>query len=382
MAQTYDAIVIGAGAMGSAAAYYLSKQGQTVLLLEQFELDHKNGSSYGFSRIIRYSYDYPEYVELAKDNYPLWFALQEELGETLYIKTGGIDFGPTDDEMFQNTIQSVKTSNIDHEMLTVDEAHKRFPQFKFNDDFQVLYQPDSGLITASKAVLGHIKLAQKHGATVKASTPVESINILDDSVEVITENETFSAGKLVVTAGSWARFVLQQTGIDLPLTPMRCQLNFMMPDNLNEQYSTESCPVWIAHVSTLFPDTIYGIPSHHDSGFKIAYHVGDTVNHPSEINYTPDDENVEGLRKFMQSHIPQVADAPVRESRICLYTMTPDEHFIVDTHPVHNHVAIGAGFSGHGFKFSTIIGKMLTDIVLEGETPHNDTLFKINRFLD
>lgn len=382
MSTTYDAIVIGAGAMGSAAAYYLSKQGQKVLLLEQFELDHKNGSSYGFSRIIRYSYDYPEYVQLAKDNYPLWFALQEELGDTLYIKTGGIDFGPADDEMFQNTIQSVKDSHIDHEMLTVHEAHKRFPQFKFRDDFQVLYQPDSGLITASKAVLGHIKLAEKHGTTIKANTPVESITINADSVEVKTADEIYSAGKLVVTAGSWARFLLQQTGIDLPLTPMRCQLNFMMPDNLNEKYSTDNCPVWIAHVSGIFPDTIYGLPSHHGSGFKIAFHVGDTVNHPSEINYTPDDENVASLRKFMEAHIPGVADALVRESRICLYTMTPDEHFIVDTHPVHNHVAIGAGFSGHGFKFSTIIGKMLTDIVLDGDTPHNDTLFKINRLLN
>ena len=156
----------------------------------------------------------------------------------------------------------------------------------------------------------------------------------------------------------------------------------MMPDSLETKYNAATCPVWIAHVSGLFPDTIYGIPSHHHSGFKIAYHVGDTVNHPSEINYTPDDDNIASLRKFMKAHIPDVAEAPVRESRICLYTMTPDEHFIVDTHPQHSHVAIGAGFSGHGFKFSTIIGKMLTDIVLDGETSHNDTLFKISRFLD
>lgn len=382
MVQTVDTIVIGAGAMGSAAAYYLSKQGQKVLLLEQFELDHQNGSSYGFSRIIRYSYDYPEYVDLAKDTYPLWFALQEELGETLYIKTGGIDFGSPEDEMFQNTIQSVKDSHIDHEMLTLDEAHKRFPQFKFREDFKVLYQPDSGIITASKAVLGHIKLAEKQGATVKANTPVESIEIQSNSVEVKTANETYSAGKLVVTVGSWAKPLLQQTGIDLPLVLLRAQLNFMKPSSLAEKYSVDSCPVWIAHVSNLYPETIYGIPSHHDTGFKIAYHGGETFNHPSEIDYTPDAENLESLRKFMHNHIPKVADAPVRESRICLYTMTPDEDFIVDTHPEHNHVAIGAGFSGHGFKFSTIIGKMLTDLVLDGETPHNDDLFKINRFLE
>lgn len=379
MVQTYDTIVIGAGAMGSAASYYLSKQGQKVLLLEQFELDHQNGSSYGFSRIIRYSYDYPEYVELAKDTYPLWFALENELQDTLVIKTGGIDFGPPDDEMLQNTIQSVKDSNLEHELLSIDEAHQRFPQFKFRDDFQVLYQPDSGLVMASKAVLSHIKLAQRRGATVKDNTPVQSINILSDSVEIKTESDTYSVGRLVVTAGSWAKSLLAQTGIDLPLTPLRCQLNFMMPDNLN-QYDAANCSVWIAHVSGLYPESIYGLPSHSGSGFKIAFHGGAPVNHPSEIDYTPDADNVENLRKFMQAHIPQVANAPVRESRICLYTITPDEDFIIDTHPNHSHVAIGAGFSGHGFKFSTIIGKMLSDIVLEGKTPHEDTRFKISRF--
>lgn len=382
MAETFDTIVLGAGAMGSATSYYLSKQGQKVLLLEQFELDHQNGSSYGFSRIIRYSYDYPEYVELAKDNYPLWFAVEDELGEKLVIKTGGIDFGPADDDMFKNTIKSVKDSNIDHEMLSLDEAHKRFPQFRFADDFKVLYQPDSGLVRASAAVLGHIKLAQNHGAIVKDKCPVQSINIHSDSVDVTANGETFFAGRLVVTAGSWAKFLLEQSDIHLPLSILRCQLNFLLPENLNEQYSAENCPVYIGHVSTLYPETVYGIPSHHESGFKIAFHGGKPVNHPSEVNRTPDEDNVTNLRKFMKNHIPQVASAPLKESRICLYTMTPDEHFIVDTHPEFSHVAIGAGFSGHGFKFSTIIGKMLTDIVLEGETPHNDSLFKISRFLN
>ncbi len=382
MAQTFDTIVIGAGAMGSAASYYLSKQGQRVLLLEQFELDHQNGSSYGFSRIIRYSYDYPEYVELARDNYPLWFAVEDELGEKLVIKTGGIDFGPPEDDMFQNTIQAVQDSNIDHEMLTLDDAHKRFPQFRFAGNFKIMYQPDSGLVRTSAAVMGHIKLAQQHGAVVKDNCAVQSIKINADSVDIMVNDETFSAARLVVTAGSWVKFLLEQTGINLPLSILRCQLNFMMPDNLNEQYDAENCPVYIAHVRTLFPETVYGIPSHHESGFKIAFHGGEPVNSPEEVNRTPDEDNVANLRKFMKDHIPHVADAPVRQSRICLYTMTPDEHFVIDTHPEYSHVAIGAGFSGHGFKFSTIIGKMLTDIVLDGETPHNDSLFKISRFID
>ena len=378
--KTFDAVVIGAGAMGSATAYYLSQRQQKVLLLEQFELDHRMGSSYGFSRIIRYAYDHSEYVELAKDNYPLWFSLQDKLGETLYVKTGGLDFGPRDDDTLNATIAALKSSQIQHEMLSIDEAQNRFPQFRFDDDFLILYQPDSGLIAASKAVLGHIKLAKQNGAAVKDHTAVEKIVIHTNSVEVQTEQETFSAAKLIVTAGSWARSLLLQTGIDLPLTPLRCQLNFITPAN-PAAYEVERCPVWIAHVQGPFPIAAYGLPSHDDSGFKIAWHGGPAVRHPSEIDYTPDAENLVGLRQFMRAHLPALANAPLRESRICLYTQTPDEHFIIDAHPEHSHVLIGAGFSGHGFKFSTIIGKMLTDLALDGATPHNDALFKIDRFI-
>ncbi|MCY3778869.1 MAG: N-methyl-L-tryptophan oxidase [Chloroflexi bacterium] len=380
MTETYDAIVIGAGAMGSAAAYYLSRRGQRVLLLEQFELDHRMGSSYGYSRIIRYSYDHPEYVELMRDTFPLWFELQNLLGETLYVQTGGIDFGPADDPTFLATVAAVKTSGISHDLLSPQAAQHRFPQFSFADDFAVLYQPDSGFIAASKAVLAHLKLARENGVVIRGNVIVRNILVRSDAVELETTRGAVAAGKLVITAGAWAKSLLNQTGINLPLLPLRCQLNFMAPADM-AQYEAERCPVWIAHVSGLFPESVYGIPSHDASGFKIAFHGGSEARHPAEISREPDASNVDALRPFMQTHIPGIAAAPVRESRICLYTTTPDEHFIVDAHPEFKHVVIGAGFSGHGFKFSTIIGKILTDIVLEGSTPHNDQLFKIDRFL-
>ncbi len=382
MSDIYDAIVIGAGAMGSAAAYYLSQRGQRVLLLEQFELDHRMGSSFGYSRIIRYSYDHPQYVELMRDTFPLWFALQDKLGDRLYVQTGGIDFGPADDETLLATIAAVQSSGISHELLSPESARSRFPQFSFAENFTVLFQPDSGFITASKAVLGHLKLARSQGAVIKDRVAVQKIRANSDSVEVETSDGAFAAGKLVITAGAWAKTMLQQTGIDLPLTPLRCQLNFFEPPSQVSQYSAERCPVYIAHVSSLFPETVYGIPAHDGSGFKVAFHGGPAARHPSEISREPDASNVENLRPFLRAHIPGIASAPVRESRICLYTQTPDDHFIVDAHPAYDHVVIGAGFSGHGFKFSTIIGKMLSDIALDGATPHNDQLFKISRFLD
>ena len=381
MTDTFDAIVLGAGAMGSAAAYYLSRRRKKVLLLEQFEVDHRRGSSYGYSRIIRYSYDFPEYVELAKDTYPLWFALEDELGEQLVVKTGGIDFGPATDDTLSASIESVRVSGINHELLDPAEAERRFPQFRFNDDFQVLYQPDSGYVRASKAVLGHIELAKRHGAVVKENAPVIEISMESDSVLVKTADESYSAGVLVVAAGSWAKSLLSQTGIDLPLTPLRCQLNFVQT-NGNNDFEAENCPVWIARVRGLFQEALYGIPSHHGTGFKVAFHGGPPIDHPSGVDYTPDPENFAEVQAFMRAHIPAIADEPLKESRICLYTQTPDEHFIVDKHPAHDQVVIGAGFSGHGFKFSTIIGKMLSDIALDGATTHNDRLFKIDRFLE
>jgi len=380
MNSSFDAIVIGAGAMGSAAAYYLSARGQRVLLLEQFELDHRMGSSYGYSRIIRYAYDNLEYVELMKDTFPLWFALEEELEETLYFKTGGIDFGPADDERLQATIKSVAAGAISHQMLSAQEAQKRFPQFRFPDGFLVLHQPDSGFIAASRAVRGHIKLARRLGAVVQERTPVEDIRVRRASVEVSVAGADYSGDRLIVTAGSWARKLLRKTGLDLPLTTLRCQLNFMAPEDLRP-FMAERCPVWIAHVSGQYPESAYGIPSHDGSGFKVAFHGGPPIRRHADIDYSADASNLEALRPFMRAHIPGIAAAPARESRICLYTATPDEHFIVDAHPAHEHVAIGAGFSGHGFKFSTMIGKMLADIALDGGTPHNDRLFKISRFL-
>ena len=379
MTATYDTIVIGAGAMGSAAAYYLSRRGQRVLLLEQFAIDHQRGSSYGFSRIIRYSYDSPAYVELAKDTYPLWFALEDELGERLVTKTGGIDFGPADDPTLQATIASVRESSLPHQLLSPMAAQQQFPQFRFDDHFAVLYQPDSGFVRASRAVRGHVRLARANGVEILENTAVAAIRIGRDKVEVRCSRGDFSAARLVVTAGAWAKSLLAQTGIELPLRALRCQLNFFSPPDL-PLHSAEQCPVYIAHLRGRDGEAIYGIPAHADSGFKVAFHAGPAVAHPDEIDYRPAAENAEKLRPFLRAHIPGVAESPVQSQRICLYTQTPDEHFIVDQHPEYAHVVIGAGFSGHGFKFSTSIGKMLSDIVLDGSTPHNDSLFKLARF--
>jgi len=378
---SYDVIVIGAGAMGSAAAYYLAKRGQKVLLLEQFEIDHQRGSSYGVSRIIRYAYDEPRYVELMKAAYPLWFELEEASGEQLYVKTGGVDFGLRDEPTLLGTINAVKAAGIQHEIMDAKDAQQRFPQFQFDSEMTVLYQADSGLLNPSLAVKTHIRLAEKHGAQVRASRQVMGITVHDDNVEVRLPNDTHSAGKLVVTAGAWAAEILKSTGLRLPLEIQRLQLMFWEPATSDPAlFNAENMPVFIHHRLGDLHGVVYGIPSHHGSGVKAAFHQGEVVKHPDQVNYTPDDDKAEEMRTITREFMPAIGNGKLRSQRICLYTMTPDSHFIVDQHPQHSHLVIGAGFSGHGFKFSTMIGKILTDLTLDGATPHDISLFSLGRF--
>jgi monomeric sarcosine oxidase len=378
MPHIFDAIIIGAGAMGSAAAYHLSKAGQKVLLLEQFAINHQKGSSYGSSRIIRYVYNHPTYIELAKAAYPAWLALEAEAGETLYTKTGGFYFGFPDNPVLQQDIKCTQSANIPYELLSADELCHRFPQFCLSQDMLVLYQQDIGFLAASNCVLAHIRLAKQYGAIVEEDAPVVRVTINANDVEIITEKERYVAGKLIITAGSWTQSVLSPLGIDLPLVPIRCQVAFFEPNHLAE-YEVGNFPIFVAQLQELFGDIIYGIPHHHDVGVKVTLDGGQPVNHPCEVNYTPDKHLVELLRNFNSQYLPDL-DIEPKSSRVCLYTMTPDRHFIIDQHPEYPHVVFGAGFSGHGFKFSNVVGKILCDLALEDKTEHDISLFSAFRF--
>lgn len=380
MSQQFDAIVLGAGGMGSAATYYLSAAGLKVLLLEQFELNHQQGSSYGESRVIRYSYDLPIYVDLMRAAYPLWFALQKATQEKLYIKTGGLDFGYPHEETFQKLKQSMEEAELDYEYLTKPEVAARFPQFNLDEGMAAIFQSDTGLLKPSRCVLAHIRLAQQHGATVRDRTPVTKINPQANGVEVVTATETFSAARLIITAGSWTRSLLAPLGIDLPLRIMPCQLGFYQPLD-KAAFTPDRFPVFFAHMNGDYGEMPYGIPHEDENvGVKVTTFYGwQTVEHPSQVDYTPSAEWVERIRNFSRQYIPGAAGETIYTRR-CLYTMTEDKHFVVDRHPVHPQIVIGAGFSGHGFKFTTLIGKILAELAIEEKTQHNISLFGLERF--
>ncbi len=380
MAQHFDAIVIGAGGVGSAAAYYLAKAGQRVLLLEQFELDHQNGSSYGHSRVIRYTYNNPTYIELMRAAYPLWFALEAEAGESLYLRTGGLDFGFPDEETFQALKASMDAANLPYEHWNRDEIRQRYPQFVLDEGMEGLFQADAGLLQASRCVLAHVRLARERGATVVERTPVMQVTPSAYGVEVQTERDRFTSDRLVLTAGSWARDLLAAQGLDLPLKIMPCQLGFYQPSNPAD-FVPGTFPVFFAHLNGDFGEMPYGVPHADPSlGVKVTTFYGwDTVSQPSDVDYTPSDAWTERIRNFARQYVPGAA-GPLLETRRCLYTLTPDKHFIVDRHPTYPQIAIGAGFSGHGFKFTTLLGKMLADLAIEGTTPHDTSLFQLARF--
>lgn len=381
MGKQYDAIVIGLGVVGSTAAWHLARSGQRVLALEQFELDHQNGSSYGSSRLIRYAYDHPAYIPLAQSSYPLWRELEADSGELLLHIVGGLDFGPADEDTLLTTRDTLRDTGMPYEWLTPAEVSARFPQFRLDDHMMGLYQPDGGALAASLCVNSAARMALRHGATLQTGARVTAIEAHSDSVTVRTDDESFSAARLVVSAGSWAGPLLRTIGLDLPLQPTREQLFFFDTQD-PDAFLPGRMPVFREHGSRHTGDTLlhfYGIPNIDGRGFKTGIHSNGEPTDPDNTLRTVDDSVCQLVRSFLRRHIP-LADSPLKAGRVCLYTMTPDEHFIIDRHPEHAHVAIGAGFSGHGFKFGVAIGEILADLVSKGSSSLDISLFALSRF--
>lgn len=375
----FDVIVLGAGSMGSAAAYHLAKDGQRVLLIEQFEIDHANGSSFGNSRIIRYMYDHPAYVELAKAAYPMWRALEADAGEPLMHIIGGLDFGRASDPSLQNTLAAVAQHDIPIEQLTPAEAMRRFPQFRFDDDMVIVYQADYGLLNASACVRAHVRLAQQRGAAVTTGAKVTGIDATPSSVTVHTTQGSYSAAKLVVTAGPWTNEVLAPLGIHLPLTVQRVQYCFFRTAD-PAAYRPDRFPIFLSHLYDEYDHVPYSLPDYDGAGVKFAYHGGENVPDAETVNRVPDADAPDKLRPFFRDMLPGVADAEHLKTHVCLYTMTPDTHFVIDTHPELANVVFATPCSGHGFKFSTLVGRILADLSQTGSTQHDLSLFTYARF--
>jgi sarcosine oxidase len=380
MSTDFEYLIIGAGSMGSAAAYHLARDGRSVLLLEQFEIGHTRGSSHGESRIIRLSYDHPTYVRLAQAAFGLWAELEQDAGQVLLQRSGGLDMSAPFNPVFEACVASLSALRIRREVLTTDEIHRRFPVFRVPDKTIGLYQTEAGILPASRCVRVMIDRAQHYGAVVVGHSPVRSIRHDDNGATVHTDQVAYRCRKLIISAGAWAGPLLAKLGLTLPLTVTQEQYAFFQTPT-PEKFQPDRMPVFIHYGSPVGTQRVdyYGFPIFGHAGVKVGEHHGRQIVTANTRTFEVDAERLHRLSDYVRSTLP-ATQGEVLQAATCLYTNTPDQHFIIDRLPAHPHVVFAAGFSGHGFKFSILVGRILADLAAQGSTFYPIDLFTLKRF--
>jgi sarcosine oxidase len=360
----YEFIVVGCGGIGSAATYWLSRvAGGEVLALEQFHLRHDNGASQDHSRIIRLSYHTPEYTALTRATYEAFAEVEAESGQQLVVKTGGLDLQPDGVNAIDAYADSMRAAGIPFEELTPDEVMRRWPQWTLKGSERALYQADGGLVDARRSIQTHAALARAHGATILENTKVTGIEPTADGVTVHTANGTFHARRLVVAADAWTNQVLAGVGVEYPLTVTQEQVSYFQTPLLRE-FAPDRFPIWIWHGG--HTGWYYGFPVYGEVATKAGEDVGGDVVTADTRTFEPNPRPHERLTNFLADYCPGFL-GPVLYTKTCLYTMTPDRNFIIERLPQHPQIAVAVG-AAHAFKFSSLIGQILSDLAVEGET--------------
>lgn len=380
MSEIYDVIVLGGGIVGASTAYSLVKQGQNVLLLDQFEAGHSHGSSHGDGRVVRFNYTEAIYVEMAMLAYEAWQTLSEEAGETLLQETGLLEYGEIGDEAIAVTEAILKQYDIAYERLSPDEANQRFPQYHFKANSDIIFQPRGAVAFATPAVKALWRLTEAKGGRTLSGKRVKSIDAQDNAVTVTSdEGEQFTAKNLVITGGGWTRMLAQQLDLDLPLTVTQEVLAYFAPKDDTVNHRVGTMPVMLDHHRLPNLDaSFYCLPIVDIQGVKAGWHHSGHIIHPDDERVIPD-EVMSALQGWIDRAFPHLSNEPI-EVLTCLYTNTPDYHFILDKHPQYDNVIIGTGFSGHGFKFGPVLGDLLADLVLGSDTSIALDDFAISRF--
>lgn len=370
----YDVIVIGVGSMGSAATYHLAKRGHEVLGLEQFDIPHRKGSNHGLTRIIRKAYfEDPAYVPLLHRAYELWETLQEENGRRLLHLYGSITAGPPDEKNFTGAIEACETHDLPYEVLTSDELTARFPGYRLPEEFRAVYQPDGGFLASDQCLVAHVEEAFENGGEIHARERVDDWEATAEGVRVETDDDVYTADRLVISAGAWAQELVEE--LQGRATPERQVLGWFQPTEPSN-FTPDAFPIFTA---TLADEPYFGFPTFEVPGFKIGrHHHREQETTPETLDEAvhPEDERV--LREAVETYFPTGA-GPTMRLTTCMYTNSPDEQFIIDTHPAHSNVVVAAGFSGHGYKFSSVVGEILADLAVDGETAHPIDLFRLDR---
>jgi sarcosine oxidase len=374
MSDQYDVIVIGLGGMGSSAAMHLARRGARVLGLEQFALGHDRGSSHGHTRIIRQAYyEHPAYVPLVRRAYEGWYDLEQHQGAPLLIGCPCLTVGPPDGELIQGVRRSAVEHGLPLDDLSAADLARRFPAFRFSGDAVGAVEHSAGFLLVDQCVRAQHAEARRLGADLHDGEPVVGWQLAGEGVTVRTTRGEHRAAKLVLTAGPWARQLLGGPGACL--TVMR-QVVFWLGTQDESLFRRDRFPIFIAGMPGGY---FYGLPALDERGVKIARHYGaDEMAGPDGVQreVTPEDETP--VRAFVRAHLPAV-DGPRRDASVCLYTLTPDRHFLLDLHPESPRVVLAAGFSGHGFKFAPVVGEILADLTEHGRTSWPIELFRLGR---
>jgi sarcosine oxidase len=367
-------VVLGAGAMGSAAAYHLARRGEPVLLVEQFGLGHDRGSSHGAARITRHSYADPVYARLMPQAFAAWRTLEADAGETLYLRTGGVSFGPPDVSYVEQVASSLASLGVAHRRMRGDEWNAAQPAFRLPDEFDVVFEPDAGMLKAARALAVEVELARRLGPDTRVleNTAVQRIDLEAGRPTLVTDAGVIEAERLIVTAGAWnARLVPQMAK---RLQPTRQSVFYLRPND-PEPFALGRMPVFIFKGPGDL-DAFYGMPSALGLGVKVARHGGPDFD-PDQPDRAVDAADFGPVLDFLLQCLPDLADAPIDKTEVCLYTMAPGDHFQADLLPGRKDVVVASPCSGHGFKFSCLIGSILADLALKGQTVHDISAWRI-----
>ncbi|XP_077422303.1 peroxisomal sarcosine oxidase [Vanacampus margaritifer] len=377
MAEVYDYIVIGAGVQGSFASYQLVKRKKKTLLLEQFTLPHTRGSSHGQTRIIRKAYEQDFYTQMMNEGYELWAQLERDTGVKLYRRTGLLVMGPENSRSYLDFKSTLEKNKIPMVVLSPDNFNQHIPNVILADGDGAFVDTTAGVLYADRALKVAQDQFQKLGGVIKDQEKVTDIKP-GPIVTVSTSAGAYQAKGIVIVAGPWTSKLLAHVDLHLPLQVVKINVCYWK-EKIPESY----------HVKKRFPcflltegqakDHIYGLPSNEYPGLmKICYHNGSETD-PDQRDKQTDRADIDILRRYIARSFPGLIPEPaVVES--CMYTLTPDHHFVLDRHPAYGNIVIGAGFSGHGFKFGPVIGKLLCELSLEEAPSYDLSPFRISRF--
>ncbi|MGU3432394.1 N-methyl-L-tryptophan oxidase [Actinomycetes bacterium M1A6_2h] len=372
IAGRFDHIVLGAGGIGSATAYWLAQSGSaSVLCLEQFDLLHELGASMDYSRIIRHAYFSTDYTELTSASYSTWGEIEHSTGLTLISRTGGLDIGA--EAKVEPYATALEASGHPCERMDAGELMTRWPQWTVRDSDVAVYQQESGILDIRAASYAHVALAKSAGVTFVDRTPVTRIEEFPDRVEVTTGKGLFVGQSLSICGGSWSPMLFDGLGVRNPIAVSHEQVCYWATPNL-KQFSTDNFGIWIYHGDA---ETYYGFPVFGLPGTKAGRDEPHDLIDPTTRSWEVREDNLTQVENFMREHLPD-ALGPRIFARACCYDLTPDRNFLIDKVDGSTRIALFCG-AGHAAKFASLMGKIMAELAVEGGSKYPIDAFRWNR---